>query len=192
MWLLVGLGNPGPKYEDTRHNIGFMVDAELRRRAGAPTPKSKLGGETSDGQLSGTRVVFLRPMEFMNLSGQAVGRTAQFWKIPPEQVLAIHDELDVPFARLKLAAGGGPGGHNGLKSIIAHLGTKDFPRVRVGISRPAPGRDPADYVLARFATEERRDLPSVIGSVADAVETLLAKGMAAAMTAYNGRDLVAP
>lgn len=189
MWLVVGLGNPGPKYEDTRHNIGFMVEAELRRRAAAASPKSKLGGETTDGQLSGQRIVFLRPMEFMNLSGQSVGRTAQFWKIEPQQVLVVHDELDVPFAHLKLAAGGGPGGHNGLKSIIAHLGTKDFPRVRVGISRPGPGRDTADYVLGRFAPDERKFLSVLVAGAADAVEVTLAKGLAAAMTAFNGKDL---
>jgi len=191
MWLVVGLGNPGPKYEDTRHNIGFMVEAELRRRAGASAPKSRFGGESTDGQLAGHRVVFLRPMEFMNLSGQAVGRTAQFWKIEPSQVLVVHDELDVPFSFLKVAAGGGPGGHNGLKSIIAHLGTKDFPRVRVGISRPDPGRDTADYVLGRFAPDERKALSAVIQGAADAVEVTLAKGLPASMTALNGKDLTA-
>lgn len=191
MWLVVGLGNPGPKYEDTRHNIGFMVEAELRRRCGAAAPKSKLGGETTEGQLAGQRVVFLRPMEFMNLSGQAVGRTAQFWKIEPACVLVVHDELDVPFAHLKVAAGGGPGGHNGLKSIISHLDTKDFPRVRVGISRPNPGRETADYVLGRFAPDERKDLAAVIQGAADAVDLALAKGLAAAMTTFNGKDLTA-
>lgn len=191
MWMVVGLGNPGPKYEDTRHNIGFMIETELRRRAGASTPKSKLGGEAAEGQLVGQRVVFLRPMEFMNLSGQSVGRMAQFWKIEPAQVLVVHDELDVPFARLKLAAGGGAGGHNGLKSIIAHLGTNDFPRVRVGINRPPQGMDTADYVLGRFSPVERKDLSAVIDRSADAVEAVLAKGLAAAMTAFNGKDLAA-
>lgn len=189
MWLVVGLGNPGSKYEGTRHNIGFAVETELRRRAGAPAPKSKLGGETTDATMAGTRVVFLRPMEFMNLSGQAVGRTAQFWKIEPAQIVVVHDELDVPFKYLKLAASGGPGGHNGLKSIIAHLGTKDFPRVRVGIGRPPPGRDPADYVLGRFPPAEQRDLPAVIDRAADAVEAILGKGITPAMNAFNGKDL---
>lgn len=189
MWLVVGLGNPGSKYEGTRHNIGFAVETELRLRANAPAPKAKLGGETSDGTLGGTRVVFLRPMEFMNLSGQAVGRTAQFWKIEPAQVVVVHDELDVPFKYLKLANGGGPGGHNGLKSIIAHLGSKDFPRVRVGIGRPPPPRDPADYVLGRFAPAEQRDLPAVIDRAADAVEAILGKGLTPAMNAFNGKDV---
>ena len=189
MWLVVGLGNPGAKYEGTRHNIGFAVEAELRRRANAPSPKAKLGGETTDGSVGGTRVVFLRPMEFMNVSGQAVGRTAQFWKIDPAQVVVVHDELDVPFKYLKLAASGGPGGHNGLKSIIAHLGTKDFPRVRVGIGRPPPGRDPADYVLARFSPAEQRDLSAIVDRSADAVEAILAKGITPAMNAFNGKEL---
>lgn len=190
MWLVVGLGNPGPKYEDTRHNVGFMIEGELRRRAGAADPKNKFGAETIDGQLGGNRVVFLRPMEYMNLSGQAVGKCAQFWKIAPAQVLVVHDELDVPFARLKLAAGGGHGGHNGLRSIIAHLGGKDFPRVRVGIGRPPPQQDPADYVLGRFAPDERRDLPTVIERAADAVEVVLREGLAPAMTRFNGKDLM--
>lgn len=190
MWLVVGLGNPGPKYEHTRHNVGFMVEAELRRRAGAPAPRPKFGGNTADGQMGGSRVVFLQPMEYMNLSGQAVGKTAQFWKIPADKVLVVHDELDVPFARLKLAAGGGPGGHNGLKSIISHLGTRDFPRVRVGVGRPPQGQDAADYVLGRFFADEARDLPAVVDRAADAVEMVVAEGLPAAMTRFNGKDLL--
>ncbi len=190
MWLVVGLGNPGPKYEDTRHNVGFMIETELRRRAGAPAPKPKFGAETTDASLCNHRVVFLRPMEYMNLSGQAVDKTVQFWKLEPARTVVIHDELDVPFARLKLAAGGGPGGHNGLKSIIAHLGTREFPRVRVGIGRPPPLQNPADYVLGRFAADERRDLPAVIDRAADAVEAILQHDLPSAMTRFNGKDLL--
>ncbi|MCG5053522.1 MAG: aminoacyl-tRNA hydrolase [Myxococcales bacterium] len=189
MWLVVGLGNPGPKYEDTRHNLGFMVETALRDRARAPAAKTKFGGETTDAELCGQRIVFLRPMEYMNLSGQSVGRMAGFWKIPPERVLVVHDELDVPFARLKLASGGGPGGHNGLKSLISHLGTKDFPRVRAGVGRPPPGRDPADYLLSRFSSDERKQLPAFVDLAADAVEAVVELGITAAMNRFNGRAL---
>jgi PTH1 family peptidyl-tRNA hydrolase len=184
MWLLVGLGNPGSEYARTRHNLGFMVIDELVGRASAGPAKAKFGGELREGTLGRERVLLLKPMEYMNLSGQAVGKAAGFWKVPPAQVLVIHDELDLPWGRMRLAAGGGPGGHNGLKSIISTLGN-DFPRVRLGIGKPASSQQGANYVLGGFSKEEQAELPFVIKDAADAVEAILVQGLPAAMNKFN-------
>jgi PTH1 family peptidyl-tRNA hydrolase len=187
MWLLVGLGNPGSRYAGNRHNAGFMVLDEICRRAGAPAPRLKLGAELSEATLAGEHVMFCKPQEFMNCSGLAVQRAAAFWKIPPAQAVVVHDEMDVPFGRLKLGFGGGTGGHNGLQSIIQEWGSPEFARVRVGIGRPPAQWNTADYVLADFATDERRVLPDVIGEAADATETIVKRGLQAAMNRFNKR-----
>lgn len=187
MWLVVGLGNPGSEYERTRHNVGFMVLDELWTRAGAGPAKAKFGAEVGEGKLGDTRVLFCKPMEFMNVSGQSTHRVAGFWKVPIERTLVVHDDLDLPFGRLKLAAGGGAGGHNGLKSLIACLGGPDFPRVRVGIGRPAPGQDSANYVLAAFSRAEQKELPVVVTEAADAIEAIVRDGMTTAMNKFNIR-----
>src|SRR3954462_9692690 len=154
MHLVVGLGNPGNEYRDNRHNVGFMVVDELLARARGSAARVKFGAELAEGTLAGKRVLLCKPMEFMNVSGQVVARVAGFWKIPVADVVVVHDELDVPFGRLKLAAGGGPGGHNGVRSMIADLWDPNFARVRLGICRAAPGRDAADYVLGDFSRAE--------------------------------------
>jgi PTH1 family peptidyl-tRNA hydrolase len=187
MWLLVGLGNPGPRYARNRHNVGFMVLDELCRRAGASAPRLKLGAELSEATLAGERVLFCKPMEYMNLSGQAVQRAAAFWKIQPEQAVVVHDELDVPFGRLKLGSGGGTGGHNGLASIVQEWGSPNFARVRFGISRPPANWDTADYVLSDFAEDERRQLPDLIGEAADATLAIVKSGLPIAMNRFNKR-----
>ena len=187
MWLVVGLGNPGSRYAGNRHNAGFMVVDELRRRAGSPTPRLKLGAELSEATLAGESVLFCKPLEFMNCSGLAVQRAAAFWKIPPEQAVVVHDELDVPMGRLKLSFGGGSGGHNGLQSIIQEWGSPDFCRVRLGIGRPPTEWDAADYVLADFAEEERHLLPDLIAEAADASETIVKSGLQVAMNIFNKR-----
>ena len=187
MWLLVGLGNPGSRYARNRHNAGFMVVDELWRRAGAPAPREKLGAQLSEATLAGEHVLFCKPQEFMNCSGLAVQRAAAFWKIPPAQAVVVHDEMDVPFGRLKLGFSGGTGGHNGLQSIIQEWGSPDFARVRFGIGRPPAQWDAADYVLADFADDERRLLPDLIGEAADATETIVKRGLQAAMTRFNKR-----
>jgi peptidyl-tRNA hydrolase, PTH1 family len=187
MWLLVGLGNPGPRYARNRHNAGFMVLDELCRRAGAPAPRLKLGAELTEATLGGQRVLFCKPMEFMNCSGQAVQRAAAFWKIQPEKAVVVHDELDVPFGRLKLGSGGGTGGHNGMASIIQEWGSPSFARVRFGIGRPPAGWDTADYVLADFADDERRQLAGIISEAADATETIVKSGLHTAMNRFNKR-----
>lgn len=184
MWLVVGLGNPGSEYARTRHNVGFLVVDALAGRASAGPPKAKFGAEIREGKLQGDRVIFCKPMQFMNVSGGPVGQAAGFWKVPVDHVLVIHDELDLPWNRLRIAKGGGPGGHNGLKSLIAALGP-DFPRVRVGISRPPAGADSAAYVLGTWSREQQTELPVVIEEVADAVEVILHQGLVPAMNRFN-------
>lgn len=195
-WLVVGLGNPGPTYASTRHNVGFMVADELAARARAPfsAPRgmrgdvcetrvaaSGMGGIGADAE----RVVLLKPRTFMNESGAAVAKATAFFKIDPGHVVAVHDELDLDFGQLRLKSGGGDNGHNGLRSMRAHLGTGDFFRVRFGIGRPPGRQDPAAYVLAPIPTALREDYAVETGRVADAVETLLRDGLAAAQNRFN-------
>jgi PTH1 family peptidyl-tRNA hydrolase len=187
MHLIVGLGNPGPEYADNRHNLGFMVVDELARRGRAATARDKFGASLAEATIAGARVLLCKPQEFMNVSGQAVARVAGFWKIGLAETIVVHDELDVPFERMKLGAGGGPGGHNGIKSMISALGDPGFTRVRVGIGRPAPGRDSADYVLSDFSRAEAAALPDVIARAADAVEAIVGNGLTTAMNRFNGK-----
>lgn len=188
MWLLVGLGNPGPKYAATRHNVGFRVIDQLVERNHAPSLRTKLGAEVGEAQIGTERVLLCKPMEFMNTSGQAVLRVAQFWKIDPARTVVVHDELDLPFGRLKLMPGGGHGGHNGLRSIIAEWGTSDFARVRFGISRPASSEHgAADYVLSEFKGAERKELPDLCSRAAEAMETIVTAGLPVAMNRFNGK-----
>ena len=185
MWLVVGLGNPGREYAGNRHNVGFEVVAELAARAKAPPLREKFGAEIGEATIRGERVLLCKPMEFMNVSGQSVARVAKFWKIAPESIIVVHDDLDLPFGRLKLGAGGGHGGQNGVRSVIADLGSADFLRVRFGIGRPGAGGDAANYVLADFSRAEQKDLPELRSDAADAVEEILANGLPAAMNRFN-------
>jgi len=188
MWLLVGLGNPGPTYEGTRHNVGFRVIDLLAERGRASAPRAKLGAEVSEIRIGAERVLLCKPMEFMNTSGLAVVRVAQFWKVEPPRTVVVHDELDLPFGRLKLGGGGGHGGHNGVRSVIAEWGTSDFARVRVGIGRPAPGQiDPVDYLLTDFKSSERAALPELYGRAAEAMESIVRDGLVVAMNRFNGK-----
>jgi peptidyl-tRNA hydrolase, PTH1 family len=191
MRLVVGLGNPGPEYQDHRHNLGFKVVDELRARAGrlqpGTPPRAKFGAEIGEVTMAGERVLLCKPMEYMNVSGQAVARVAGFWKVPVAEVIVVHDELDLPFGRLKLGAGGGHGGHNGIRSLLADLGDASFARVRVGVGRPTPGHDPANYLLSNFSRAEAKELPDLIGAAADAVEEILKGGLTAAMNKFNQR-----
>ena len=185
MWLLVGLGNPGPNYETTRHNVGFQVIDALVTRCRVPSLRAKWGAELCETVIGSERILLCKPMEYMNTSGQAVARVAKFWKIEPAQTVVVHDDLDLPFARLKLGAGGGHGGHNGLRSIIAEWGTADFNRVRCGIDRPAPGQDAADYVLTGFKPAERKELPDFCARAAEAAEAIVREGLMIAMNRFN-------
>jgi PTH1 family peptidyl-tRNA hydrolase len=177
--LIVGLGNPGPSYAGNRHNVGFMVLDELVRRVGGRLTSHKAGADVLETRLAGRRAVLARPRSFMNISGPPVAATARYFKIPPTDMVVIHDDLDLDYGVLKLKRGGGEGGHNGLRSISACLGTRDYLRVRLGIGRP-PGRmDPADYVLRDFSADQRRELGFLVDRCADAVEQLLAQGLTA-------------
>jgi peptidyl-tRNA hydrolase, PTH1 family len=187
MWLAVGLGNPGPEYERTRHNVGFRVlDALSERNPAGPT-RSKLGAALADGEIGGHKVLLCKPMEFMNVSGQAVARVAKFWKIAPTETVVAYDDLDLPFGRLKLGAGGGHGGHNGIRSLIGDWGTADFCRLRVGVGRPPAGRDAADYLLSPFSRAEEKDLVDVCARAAEALETIVTQGLTTAMNRFNGK-----
>jgi PTH1 family peptidyl-tRNA hydrolase len=186
MWLVVGLGNPGSEYARTRHNVGFMIVDQLSGRTAGGSAKAKLGAELCEGKLGDERVLLCKPMEFMNTSGDAVNRVATFWKVPKERVLVVHDDLDIEFGRLKLGTGGGAGGHNGLRSLIANLGA-EFGRVRVGIGRPPVG-DTVGYVLGAFSRAEQKDLPALLQDASDAVEAVVRQGMPAAMNKFNRKS----
>ncbi|HHU39273.1 MAG TPA: aminoacyl-tRNA hydrolase [Propionibacterium sp.] len=195
-WLVVGLGNPGPTYASTRHNVGFMVADELAARARTPfTSPRGLRGDVVETRVTASgfggvgadavRVVLLKPRTFMNESGAAVAKACAFYRITPAHVVAVHDELDLEFGQLRLKVGGGDNGHNGLKSMRAHLGTGEFFRARFGIGRP-PGRQPAaDYVLAPIPVKLREDYAVETSRVADAVEALLLEGLVAAQNRFN-------
>ncbi|UQX89347.1 aminoacyl-tRNA hydrolase [Jatrophihabitans telluris] len=184
-FLVVGLGNPGPKYAATRHNAGFLVVDELGRRAGGNFKSHKANADVLEGRLEGIAVVLAKPKSFMNVSGGPVKALAQFYKIEPDHIVVVHDELDLPFAGLRLKSGGGEGGHNGLKSTTASLGTRDYARVRFGIGRPPGRQDPAEFVLREFAAAERKDLDFLVDRAADAVEAILTGGVEAAQNHFN-------
>jgi PTH1 family peptidyl-tRNA hydrolase len=187
--LIVGLGNPGKKYQANRHNVGFMaVDAMAGDVAGFAW-KEKFAGVFGRGELFGKSSVLLKPMTFMNLSGDSVQPAMAFSKVAVGDVIVIHDELDVPFGEVRLKVGGGHAGHNGLRSIIERAGSPDFVRVRVGIGRPPAGfrGDVADYVLHDFDSSERAELPDVLGRAIEATKKVLTLGLSAAMNAVNAK-----
>jgi peptidyl-tRNA hydrolase, PTH1 family len=184
-WLIAGLGNPGAEYAGNRHNCGFMVADVLAARIGARFKRDRSRAVVAEGRLAGFPVTLAKPQTYMNLSGGPVVSLRSFHKLPDDQIVVIHDELDLPFDTIRLKLGGGDGGHNGLRSVTAALGTRDYFRVRVGIGRP-PGRmDAADYVLHDFSAAERKLLPLVLEQAADAVETLLRHGLAAAQNEFH-------
>jgi PTH1 family peptidyl-tRNA hydrolase len=187
-WIVVGLGNPGPEYAGNRHNAGHMVVAVLAERMSARFKAHRTRCDVAEGRLAGQVVTLARPRTYMNLSGGPVAALAAFYKLPAGRIVVVHDELDIPFGAIRLKLGGGDNGHNGLRSITAALTTRDYYRVRFGISRP-PGRmDPAAYVLKDFSGPERKDLPLEVDRAADAVEALLAKGLTAAQNEYHVSD----
>ncbi|MEB3031595.1 aminoacyl-tRNA hydrolase [[Mycobacterium] nativiensis] len=176
--LVVGLGNPGPTYARTRHNVGFMVVDLLAERIGSAFKLHKRSGaDVATGRLSGRPVVLARPRCYMNESGRQVGPLAKFYSVPPPGMVVIHDDLDLDFGRIRLKQGGGEGGHNGLRSIATVLGSKDFQRVRFGIGRPPGRQDPAAFVLQAFGSREREELPTICEQAADATELLIETGL---------------
>jgi PTH1 family peptidyl-tRNA hydrolase len=184
-WLVVGLGNPGDGYATTRHNVGFMVVDELARRVGGRFKSHRARADVLEGRLVGERTVLARPRTYMNESGGPVAGLRDYFRADDDHLVVIHDELDLPFATLRLKQGGGDNGHNGLRSIRRSTGSGEFLRVRVGIGRP-PGRmDPAAFVLKPFAAVERADLAWLVDRAADAVEALVRDGLPAAQNVYN-------
>jgi PTH1 family peptidyl-tRNA hydrolase len=189
-WLITGLGNPGPQYAGQRHNAGAMVAAELATRMGVTLRRDRSGAAVATGRLAGQPVTLARPLTFMNESGRPVASLRGFYKVPPERVLILHDELDLAFGMVRLKLGGGDNGHNGLRSVTAALGP-GYHRLRIGIGRP-PGRmDAAAFVLRDFSKAERDTLPALTGLAADAAESLLRDGLAVAQNDFHSRDVAA-
>ena len=191
VWLVVGLGNPGPSYAGHRHNVGYLVVDELATRMGASFRAHKSGrAEVVEGRLGapgtpGPRVVLMKPRSYMNEVGGPVKQLASFYKVPPARIVAIHDELDIPFDTMRAKLGGGDNGHNGLRSMRSSLGTGDFHRIRVGIGRPPGRQDVADFVLSNYSSTERKVLPFQVDTAADAVECLVAEGLERTQQRFN-------
>jgi peptidyl-tRNA hydrolase, PTH1 family len=185
-WLVIGLGNPGPGYAGNRHNVGFMVLDLLAERVGGRFRTHRTRAEVIEGRLAGQRAVLAKPRCFMNESGGPVSGLRDFFKLPVDRLLVIHDELDIPFGTLRVKRGGGDNGHNGLRSISRSLGVRDYYRLRVGIGRP-PGRmDPAAFVLRDFSATERKQLDLGVERAADATESLVSAGLAATQNSFHG------
>lgn len=185
-YLIIGLGNPGREYKDTRHNIGFMLIDQLTVRLNARGMKLQSKAIVISALHEDRKIIFAKPQTYMNLSGQSVQGLLHFYKIPFENLLVAHDDLDIPFGTIRIRPTGGPGGQRGMASTIEQLGTKDFPRLRLGIGRP-PGRmDPKDYVLQDFSKEDMKLLPEVLERAADAALTFVTDGLNKAMNKFNG------
>ena len=191
VWLVVGLGNPGEKYAGHRHNLGYLVVDELADRMGSPLRAHKSGrAEVVEGRLGppgvpAPRVVLARPRSYMNEIGGPVKALASFYKVPPDRIIAIHDELDLPFGTLRAKLGGGDNGHNGLKSMRSSFGTGDFYRVRSGVGRPSGRQDVADFLLSNYSSTERKELPLQVVTAADAVESLVSEGLERTQQRFN-------
>jgi PTH1 family peptidyl-tRNA hydrolase len=190
-FLIIGLGNPGREYKDTRHNIGFMVIDRLAVRLNAQKIKVQAKAIVTDAMYQERKLILAKPQTYMNLSGQSAQGLLHFYKIPVENFIVVHDDLDLPFGTLRIRPGGGPGGQRGMASTIESLGTKEFPRLRLGIGRP-PGRmDPKDYVLQEFSREDQKLLPEILDRAADAALAFVTDGLNKAMNKYNG-DISTP
>lgn len=184
--LIAGLGNPGARYDRTRHNVGFDVVERVAERAGISLREKRFNANLGSGRISGESVVLCKPQTFMNRSGDSVGPMAGWYKLPPEQLVVLHDDLDIPFGDVRVKMGGGHGGHNGLRDLVRALPSPDFVRVRIGVGRPPPRMDVASFVLERWAPEEAEQLDGIVERAADAVEAVLADGVKAAMNRMNG------
>ncbi len=186
MWLIIGLGNPGTQYSGTRHNIGFACVKYLAMRHGLEFSRKQAHARVAEGTIAGQRVALAKPITYMNHSGQAVTGLCRWYKIDhASELVVIYDDMDLPFGKLRLRQQGSAGTHNGMKSIIAQLGSQNFLRLRVGIGQPPPGWDAVGYVLGRFSPEEEQALPDLYNRVADAIELALTRGFVMAMNRYN-------
>lgn len=186
-WLVVGLGNPGSQYARTRHNVGFRALELLAQQQNVKINRAKFSGLTASTQLGGQKALLLLPQTFMNLSGQAVQQAAAYYHIPPERILVLFDDISLPVGRLRVRPHGSAGGHNGIKSIIACLGSQDFPRVKIGVgAKPHPDFDLADWVLSTFSSQEEAALGPALSHAAEAAVEVLQNGASSAMNRYNG------
>ncbi len=187
-WLVVGLGNPGRQYDATRHNVGFRAVELVARAAGSKIDRAKFQALTGTCDLGGCKVLLIKPQTFMNSSGVAVQQAASWYKLPPERVLVLFDDVDLDVGRLRVRRAGSAGGHNGVKSIIACLGSQNFPRIKIGVgAKPHPDYDLADWVLSRFSAREQKLLDPAIVRAAEAVETVLSWGVERAASQFNGK-----
>lgn len=187
-WLLAGLGNPGSNYARTRHNVGFRALDLLAEAHGVRINRSKFQGLTAEIKIGEQKILLLEPQTFMNLSGQSVVQAAKYYKIPPERVIVIFDDISLPVGKLRVRPHGSAGGHNGIKSIIMHLASDQFPRVKVGVgAKPHPDYDLADWVLSNFTAQEEKELAQALRYAAEAAETIITSGTSEAMNRYNGK-----
>ena len=185
-WIVAGLGNPGLEYENTRHNAGFLTMEELAKQCGAKLDQMKFKSDCGEAMLGDVRCLLMKPTTYMNLSGDAIAAAANFYKRPPEQVLVIYDDISLPPGKLRLRRKGSAGGHNGIKSIIAQLGTEEFPRIRVGVgAKPNPQYDLADWVLSKFSEEDMTALQPALEHAADAAKKIVSGDMNGAMNLYS-------
>lgn len=185
-WVVAFLGNPGLKYNGTRHNAGFMAADAMEKKLGVSINKMRFKALTQTVDISGKKVLLMKPQTFMNLSGDAIVQAANFYKVPPERVIVVSDETALPIGRLRIRRGGSAGGHNGLKSVIARLGTDQFPRIRLGVGdKPHPDYDMADWVLSAFKGQDAADMELVAKKAADAVECYITEGADRAMNRFN-------
>jgi PTH1 family peptidyl-tRNA hydrolase len=184
--LIVGLGNPGAKYANTRHNVGWMALNAFARNHGVSIDRNGYQGLYGEMRWEGEKVILLEPMTFMNLSGRSLAPAAHFYKVDPADILVVYDDLDIAPGKLRLREKGSAGGHNGMKSIIQELGTQEFPRLRIGIGRPAPGWQVIDWVLAPFGADDAATIAQVLPRAVEAMEAFLSEGTLKAMTKFNG------
>lgn len=184
MYIIAGLGNPGLRYEGTRHNVGFHAVHVLEDRLGVRANRLRFSALTGEGRIGGHKVLLMKPQTYMNLSGKALREATTFYKIPPERVIVLYDDLDLPFGRLRVRPFGGPGTHNGMRSIVQELGGGDFPRVRIGIGEPTR-LDCADFVLSKFAKEQEKEINALLVRAAEAAQAIVEIGVDAAMNRYN-------
>ncbi|HEY6595361.1 MAG TPA: aminoacyl-tRNA hydrolase [Asanoa sp.] len=194
-FLVVGLGNPGKEYAGNRHNVGYLVADLVAGRIGATFGRHKRAvADVAEGRLGfgGPRLILAKPLTYMNLSGGPVTALANFFKVAPDHIVAIHDELDLPYGQIRTKVGGGEGGHNGLRSMSRSLGTKDYARVRFGIGRPPGRQDPADFVLSDFSSAERKELEFLVDRAGDVTEAVVTKGVEWAQNAYHAPDSPTP
>ena len=187
MYIIAGLGNPGKKYEETRHNMGFMAVDFLAEKYDIKVNKIRFRALTGEGRIAGQKVLLLKPQTYMNLSGESVRSLLDYYKVDEEQeLLVIYDDISLGVGQIRIRAKGSAGGHNGIKNIIAHLGTQEFPRIKVGVGDKPPRMDLADYVLSRFSKEDREKMEQAFKDAAEAVEVMIAEGPDAAMNRFNG------